>query len=264
MPMIHAMIGIGLGLFICFIPVQAINADDAWRQKSENWLQIADLVVLYVEKGKYVEARSQVMELSREFAKANLSTKELNIEAIHTLSDELVGLEHHLNRVVPNSAELRKRAMRLKLAFDAVSHPNQPLWKQHYQPMKQKIVKFYQAKDEQDSKGIAKAIQDLVQEYHLIRSAIVISKKPETVQKLDSLIRFMEKQQAINLQTVGVKRFEQVLDPLFFGSDQDVLSAYRPYVDSGVELIVIWICFWITAIFAYVGYKNYRAKKQVA
>ena len=93
--------------------------------------------------------------------------------------------------------------MRLKLAFDAVSHPNQPLWKQHYQPMKQKIVKFHQAKDEQDSKGIAKAIQDLVQEYHLIRSAIVISKKPETVQKLDSLIRFMEKQQAIICKQLG-------------------------------------------------------------
>lgn len=264
MPGVRIGIWLIIGLFICFLPLQ-VHADDSWRQKSEDWLQIADLIVLYIEKGKYLEARNQVMELSRDFAKANFSTKELNIEAVHVLSDELVWLEHHLNQVVvSNPAELRRRAIRLKLAFDALSHPNQPLWKQRYQPIKAKIAQFYQAKKERDPKGMTKAIIDLVQEYQLIRSAIVVSKRPDTVNKLDSLVRFMDQQKATKMQTVGVKRFEQVIDPLFFGSDQDVLSAYRPYVDTGVELIIIWICFWLAAMFAYVAYKNYQTRKQTA
>lgn len=264
MPVGDKLVWIFCCLFICFFPMH-VRADDAWQQRSEDWLQVADLIVLYVEKGKYLEARNQVIELSREFSKANLSTKTLNIEAVHVLSDDLVWLEHHLNQVVvSNPEELQQRAIRLKLAFDAVSHPYQPLWKQHYQPIKSKIAQFYQAKNAHDQQGMSKAILELVQEYQIIRSAIVVSKKPETVNKLDSLVRFMSQQKTSKLQSVGVKRFEQILDPLFFGSDQDVLSAYRPYIDSGVELIVIWICFWITAIFAYVSYKKYQAKKQVA
>lgn len=262
MPVARIMILLSLSLFI-FSYSAIAKEDDSWRQKSEDWLQIADLVVLYVEKGKYVEARKQVAELSREFSKTNLSSKELNIEAIHVLSDELVRMEHRLNQVViSHPEELQWDAMRLKLAFDAVSHPNQPLWKQYYQSIKEKVHQFHQAEKRQDSKGMTQAIKALVKEYHLIRSAIVVSKKPETVAKLDSLIRFMEVQEKPKLQAVGIKRFEQVMDPLFFGSDQDVLSAYQPYVESGVEVIIVWICFWITCIFAYVGWKKYRTKRQ--
>lgn len=262
MPIARMIILFSLSLFIFSCPTYA-KVDDSWRQKSEDWLQIADLVVLYVEKGKYLEARKQIAELSREFSKSNLSTKELNIEAIHILSDELVRMEHRLNQVVvSNPEELQREAIRLKLAFDAVSHPNQPLWKQYYQPIKQKIAQFHQAEKNQDRKGMTQAIQALVQEYQLIRSAIVVSKKPETITKLDSLVRFLEEQKKVKLQVVGVKRFEQVIDPLFFGSDQDVLSAYQPYVGAGVEMIIIWICFWITAIFAYVSWKKYQTKKQ--
>lgn len=264
MPIVRMVMVLGMSLFILFIPT-FVEADDSWRQKSENWLQIADLIVMYVEKGKYLEARNQVIELSQEFSKANLSKKKLNIGAVHMLSSELVRMESRLNQVVvSNPKELQRGAMRLKLAFDAVSHPNQPLWKQYYQPIKQRIALFHQAERRQDHKGMTQAIQSIRQEYDLIRSAVVVSKKPETVQKLDSLVKFMEEQKEPNLQSVGVKRLEQVIDPLFFGSDQDVLSAYQPYVNAGVEIIILWICFWITAIFAYAGYKNYRSKRQAA
>lgn len=264
MPVARFVLVAGICLFLFPLSVHA-EVDDAWRQKSENWLQLAELVVVYVEKGKYVEAREQVAQLSQEFSKANLSTKKLNIEAVHILSDQLVRMEQQLNQVViSNPEQLQRNALRLKLSFDAVSHPNQPLWKQYYQPLKQRIARFYQAEKQQNKQEMIKAIQAIDAQYQLIRPAVGVSKKAETMAKLDSLIRFMNEQKESKLQKVGVKRLEQVIDPLFFGSDEDVLHAYQPYVGSGVEIMVIWVCFWIMVIFAYVSFKKYRLRRSVA
>lgn len=253
-----------LFLCICFLrPCSSYaESDDEFRQQGENWLQQTEQILLYIEKGKYTEAREQLHELSKQFAGSDLSQKHLTVEGIHILAEELVKMEQRLNQVVISDPGLVKQAaMRLKLTFDAVSHPNQPLWKQYYQSLQRHIASFKQSEAKKDTQGMKQAITGLTQEYRLIRSALVISKKPETITKLDSLVQFLERQKTSEMQAIGIKRFQEILTPLFFGSDQDVLAAYRPYVNSEIMMIMSWIVFWLTVVLGYVGWRKYQLRQ---
>lgn len=261
MPIGRMMILVFVFTFLWLGDAQAEN-DLVFQQESENWLVLAEQMLIYVEKGKYLEAREQLQQLSQQFAHSDLSKKHLKLEAIHILSEELIQMEQKLNQVVISKPEeVRRNAIRLKLAFDAVSHQHQPLWKQYYPSFQKQVTRFQQAYQKQDSQAMKQAIQMMVSEYRLIRSALIISKNQETMTKLDSIIRFMEQQKEPRLQNEGVQRWKEMIQPLFFGSDQDVVAAYRPYIGSGILWVISWLAFWITLVFGYVGWRKYQLRQ---
>ena len=67
-------------------------------------------------------------ELAAGFSRADFSDEDVSTEAIHALSECLLDLEGKLNQIRPEQDVLLTSAVRLRLAFDALSHPNQPLW----------------------------------------------------------------------------------------------------------------------------------------
>lgn len=261
MPVGRMMILVLIFMFLGLGNIQAKNDLD-FQQESENWLVLAEQIVVYVEKGKYLEAREQLHQLSQQFARSDLSKKHLKLEVIHILSHELIQMEQKLNQVViSNPEEVKRNAIRLKLAFDAVSHQHQPLWKQYYQSFQKQVTRFKQAYDKKEAHKMDQSIQMIVSEYRLIRSALIISKNKEAITKLDSLIRFMEKQKDPRLQKEGIQRWEEIIHPLFFGSDRDVVAAYRPYIGSGIIWVISWLVFWITMVFVYVGWRKYQLRQ---
>src|SRR5690606_9679989 len=107
--------------------------------EKEQWTQLASQVAKWVRKGDWLHARNQLAILSHRFSKANLEKESLEVEALHALSGVLLDMERALNQVKPNEIVLLRAAERLEITFDALTHPNQPMWKQYDRALSQHL-----------------------------------------------------------------------------------------------------------------------------
>ena len=97
------------------------------------WTQDAERIHQLVKEKQWTEARETLAKLAAGYSRADFSGQDISLEAIHALSECLLDLEGKLNQVRPDPASILSSAVRLRLAFDALSHPNQPLWHGRYQ-----------------------------------------------------------------------------------------------------------------------------------
>lgn len=237
-------------------------ASTEFQKESENWSRTANQVVKWIEKGNYLEAKTQLAILADQFSKSNLSDKNLSIEAIRELSTVIIELEQSLNRITPNEEEIRITAIRLQVAFDAVSHPHQPLWKQYYNPIKKHIQHVKEAVEQKDLESAQEAVKQLTDEFQMIRPALVITKSPSTVQKVDSLLKFIEKQADWSKLDQGITQLETLLQPLFFGTEKDVLAVTREMSGVSVHTFTLWLSCFIAGVLTYVSWTRYQARTE--
>ncbi|TCS93372.1 sporulation protein YpjB [Hazenella coriacea] len=245
-------------IYFLFQPITLASTD--FQKESESWSRTANLVVKWIDKGDYLEAKTQLAILANQFSKSNLSDKNLSIEAIHELSNVILDLEHQLNRITPNEEEIRVSAIRLQVAFDAVSHPHQPLWKRYYDPMKKHIQHIKEAIVQKDLDSVQEAVKQLLDEYHMVRPALVITKSPSTVHKVDSLLTFIEKQTDLSKLDQGVKQLETLLQPLFFGTEKDVMAVTQEISGVSVQVFIFWVSSFIAGVLTYVSWTRYQVR----
>lgn len=244
-----------------FVPIAEANED--FERESEQWSQTANQIVRWVEKGDLLEARTQLAILAKQFSKSDLSDKNLGVEGIHVLSDVIMDLERNLNQIKLDEQKISYTANRLQIAFDAVSHPHQPLWQHYYTPMKKHVKHIQEAIQQKNQAVINEAIQQFYDDYQLIRPALIVSKSPFTVEKVDSLITFIRKQNDLQQLSSGMNQLESLLQPLFFGSEQDVMAIVDPFDDVSAKTMIFFISGIIAVVLAYVSWRKYRGMKEI-
>lgn len=252
----------GIGCFLFLFPFAQGHAD---RMDAENWSKQAGLIHQLVKEKKWTEAREPLAELAAGFSRADFSDEEVSVEAIHALSECLLDLEGKLNQIRPDQEMILSSAVRLRLAFDALSHPNQPLWHERYPEIMRRIERLERAADSGSGEEVRGAVEALFREYQMIRPAIVVSKAPQTIGKVDSVIAFirsqsnsadMDRKALMN----GVKRFKRMMEPLFYGSEEEVVALARGMGPPEI-LPFLWVGGVIAAVLAYVGWRKYRAEQ---
>lgn len=242
-----------------FLIFPTAEASDEFQRECEIWSKTANRVAEQVEKGNLLEARNELAKLARQFSTSNLADKNLSVEGIHALSEVIMDMERNLNRISPDEAKLRVAATRLRIAFDAVSHPHQPLWQQYYSVMKKHLMLIREAIKQQNQASIQEAIGQFYDDYQMIRPALVVSKSPSVVEKVDSLITFIRKQKDPEQLEAGVIQLERMLQALFFGSEKEVLAVFSPLEGVSLQTLTMWVSGFIAMVLGYVSWKKYRA-----
>ncbi|SEN28514.1 sporulation protein YpjB [Lihuaxuella thermophila] len=242
-----------------FLILPTAEASSEFQTESEIWSKTANRVAEQVEKEDLQEARTQLAQLAHLFSKSNLADKNLSVEGIHALSDVIMDTERNLNRISPDEIKLRVAVTRLQITFDAVSHPHQPLWKQYYNPMNNQLKLIREAIKQEDSASVQDAIDQFYDDYQMIRPALIVSKSPYIVEKVDSIITFIRKQRDPGQLQAGVSRLERMLQPLFFGSEQEVLAVYSPLDGLSLYAFAGWVSALIVMVLGYVSWRKYRA-----
>ncbi|MEW9032713.1 MAG: sporulation protein YpjB, partial [Planifilum fimeticola] len=125
---------------IAFFLSPALGRAD--RADADSWTKQAEEIHRLVKEKKWAEARKPLARLAADFSRADFSDERVSIEVIHTLSECLLDLEGKLNQIRPDQELILASAVRLRLAFDALSHPNQPLWLERYPEMMRKIERL--------------------------------------------------------------------------------------------------------------------------
>ncbi|SFF75910.1 sporulation protein YpjB [Planifilum fulgidum] len=252
-----------IGAFV--LSSAAGNAD---RAEAEAWAKQAEEIHRLVKEKKWAEARKPLAELAAGFSRADFSDEEVSTEAIHALAECLLDLEGKLNQIRPEQDVLLTSAIRLRLAFDALSHPNQPLWQERYPEMVRNIRQLERAVQSGSREEVREAVDKLFGEYQLIRPALAVSKSPQTTAKVDSVIAFIRSRSdgaPLDRREIaeGVKRLEKMMEPLFYGTEEEVIALARRTHPPEV-LPLLWVGGVIAAVLAYVGWRMYRAEQAAA
>lgn len=247
-------------VLICVIvtPTVSATAPD-FQQMAENWSQQATQIANWVEAQNLSAAKSQLSELAEQFSKADLAQKDLEVAEIQLLSSSILQLERQLNRVTPDQTKMRDAAKRLQIAFDALSHPHQPLWQQFYQPLVQKIEQYQETLRSNENQAAAKQEwAEIRHDFYLLWPGLVLGKSKMTVEKVDSLLKQIEKTSKPQEKGELVNLLLNMMRPLFFGSEKDVIAIVNPVQAISLQLMVTVLSCFILLILSYVSWKRYK------
>lgn len=255
-----------LVITLLIIPIESVHANESFLHEGESWSKLANEVMKKVQEQNYSAARETLTVLSQEFSKSNLVDKQLTVPAIHMLSGVILDVERNLNQIRPNHQKIYHSALRMQIAFDAVSHSHQPMWHQYYDELKQDIEQIKREIQAKNQKVYEQRVNQFYEHYQLIRPALMISKSETTVQKLDSLMTWIRKKKDWAEQERGIQQWEQLMDPLFYGSEKDVLTMVYQWDEEAVLIkVMVWISGLIVSVLAYVSWRKYpRNMRRVA
>lgn len=239
---------------------------DELQQIIENWSMQSTQIVKWVEDEKWIEAKEELSVLAKQFSKSNLSEKDWHVHDIQQLSTVILQLDRQLNQVSPHKEKVYLAAKQMEIAFDAISHPHQPLWQQFYQPLLNKIQNYQRAVQAKNQKKMKEIWMQISRDFELIRPGLVLSKSTYTVEKIDSLLYFIDQHPNPTSQVETVERLLILMRPLFFGSEKDVIAVVNPLEAISLELVVVTISFFILMILSYVSWRKYRSdhKEKIA
>lgn len=231
-----------------------VQAKDSFQGEVRDWVSLATTINKNVDAGNYLVARQQLDRLAAMFSQSNLADKKLSVRAVQALSTVIIDLEERLNRITPNPEELKFYARRLLVTFDAVGHTYQPLWKTYYPVLKKDTGRILVHLRKHQT--VQNELQVLLDNYLLIRPALIVVKSPTTVQKVDSLFVVLERDQDQKHQLEAVKHINLLLYPLFFGSEQDVLAVINPIGKVPVSTFLTIISIIIIGILGFVAWRK--------
>ncbi|SDW59654.1 sporulation protein YpjB [Marininema mesophilum] len=239
---------------------------EASDDPSSHWAKQASFIHNWVQEGNpssYLKARSEMKKLAKSFSQADFSEMKVSVQGIRALSDSLVSMEGQLNRVMPQQGDTSEASTRLSLAFDALAHPNQPVWLQYESTFRSDIARVKKSLKNGEREAIKASLKGLIEHMKLVMPAIEVSRQPITVQKVRSVEQFF-RSQLTKKGTISpshlsepLRNWEKMITPLIYGPEKDVvafgMTNMPPIIPAATVLGTV-----IALVLGYVGWRNYR------
>ncbi|MFD1426098.1 sporulation protein YpjB [Kroppenstedtia sanguinis] len=240
----------------------------AWasgKESVEGWSQQAERVDQLVREGKVGKAQEELSQLASRFSQGDFSEVHLSVEGIGALSDTLVDLDQELVRVMRRPQRLREASERLRLAFDALAHPDQPLWQGYVSKIGNDIGEIQRGIKKDHPETVLSGAEKLKVHFGQIEPALWVSRHPETAGRIQSYVYSLKSQAGkspvtwVPLQS-ALEQWEPMIQPSMLREEEGVwaVSGESPdwrlpaFTVSGVLLLAL----------GYVGWRKYRSEQQ--
>jgi sporulation protein YpjB len=211
----------------------------------------------------YITARKSLEELSKWVMQIDYS-EVTSVEGMGAFVDSVnEGREIFVAvRFDPQKALLS--IAKIRFAADALIHPNQPLWLNYYSVLKEDITQLQDAKNRKHVNDAKEYTKRLKMHYELIRPAVLISRPVEMVDKMDSILKFIQKQVSSELTlqnnaNSGIDHLKFALDELFF-KDKTTLGPL--YAVSTPLSILMGIASIIVSVLSFVAWKKFNGARR--
>ncbi|MEJ9220915.1 sporulation protein YpjB [Paenibacillus glucanolyticus] len=185
------------------------------------------------------------------------------VEGIHALAESILEMKEATARAVQEPQHWMRSAGKLRMASDSLIHSRDALWLQYFKVIREDLRVMGQYAVQQDKPGMKRAYDSLEEHYELIRPSIVIQRKPEDVNMIESWISY-----AGGLVTSGetseVQRVlpqgEEMMNMLFGKKkDEPALAPLAEVREPWTWQLVIGA--FILAALTFVGYRKYRGQQ---
>jgi sporulation protein YpjB len=238
-------------------PVKIAPGDAA---KLEQLAVMADEMYKLTMKGSYLEARSKLLDMGTQATRIHYEGV-TSVGGVQALTQTITEAQRTFNNVKFDENEAKLQAAKLKLASDALTHRNEPMWLQYDKVLQEDMASLAAGIRSGEAKAVQDAVSALKSHFGVVRPAVLISKEPQIVERIDSLLTFLTNQskatplQKGNLEN-GAEQLQKAFDELFGKKDA---SAYLPLTDY--RRPILWsvvIGSVIAAILAYSAWQMFR------
>ncbi|MBD2861261.1 sporulation protein YpjB [Paenibacillus oceani] len=220
----------------------------------------ADEMYRFIMDGNIDKARDKLDEVGNKMTQIRFDGI-TSVEGVGALSNAIVQAKRSFQAVNVSEEEVKGAAAKIRLATDALTHANQPMWLQYYKSMKETARQLEAAVQKKDKQEASAKLDQLHERYEIIRPSLLISRQPFEVEKVDSLFAFLRSQLSkpeldTKLAGGGIDQFHLTLDALFGRQDK---AAFIPVDDSPVPLpSVMAIGSVIIAVLAFAAWRIFK------
>lgn len=255
----------------CVKQTEAPRGATAVSSQEQAEVEQLDSLVVEIERmteqGKVAEARERLDQLG--IAAIRTSFDHITgVEGVRSLTDAILAAQREYNRAVYSQEDAAAAISRLRLITDAMAHPKTPLWHRYYKLLKDNIGSLETALAAGDRKAAEQAYAELRKRYLQVRPALTVKKPGGDLEKLDSLLVYMQKELAAGgghseAFAAAVKESERCIELLFEQKEES--TAYLPL--TGTDRPLLWtfgIGSILTAVLGYVAWRMFRFEKRIA
>ncbi|WP_028544279.1 sporulation protein YpjB [Paenibacillus taiwanensis] len=211
-----------------------------------------------VASGDVSGALHTVKELERAFSSAelfhNMTTDQMNV-ITETYKDML----RKLQAASSNGKELSHAVAKFKLAVDALAHPDQSMWLQYEQVLRDDLEQMVQAVTKQQWDQASRL---WLEHTDRIMPAVAIQRPVQTIEMLKSInvlvLKITDAEASRDQARKALQNYEPMLMKALFGHIKDS-PAFANVTEDQIPLrVVMWLACIVTVTLAYVAYQKYR------
>lgn len=185
-----------------------------------------------------------------------------SVEGMNALAETVTQAKRVFNAAKYSPEEGQVSAAKIRLATDALTHSNQPMWLQYYKLLQEDIRGMEQGADQKQMQGLQQAIRQLEQHFAIIHPSLLISRDPSDVEQADSIVTFLTGQLRSEQEPYGAVKnvltpLRQIIDKLFMKKDA---AAYLPITDQ--QNPILWTLAIGSFILAALGFAGWRLSRK--
>lgn len=174
-------------------PLTAASATS--RPAYERFLSAAEALYDAVNKGSLEEALSGLSEIELQFR--NLPMKGIaTADGIRALAGSITEMKRTAAAFRPDEQKWKSGAAALRLAADALAHPDKPIWQRYRTVIQEDIMRIRENLPQGTTvtgpvaESALLAFNQLTEHYRVIRTAAMLHSEPWKVERSDSVIRY--------------------------------------------------------------------------
>ncbi|MBP1155288.1 MULTISPECIES: sporulation protein YpjB [unclassified Paenibacillus] len=185
-----------------------------------------------------------------------------SVDGMNALVRTVTDAQRILDTTALQPNERQVAAAKIRLATDALTHANQPLWLQYYDRLQDDVNDLEQAARDQNKLDLQSAASRLEHDYGIIQPSLLIGRSAVDVEKMDSLVIFV-RSQPLNLGEPfknvlqAIPPMRQMLDKLFMKRET---TAYLPY--AAPQNPILWTLTFGIIILSSLAFAGWRLSKK--
>jgi sporulation protein YpjB len=244
---------------------KTVQIDPAQWQKLELLNETADKMYQYIKSGNVLEARNQLMAIGDQVTRIRFDGI-TTVEGLNALTQLLTESKRIYSAVQFSPDEGMAAAAKIRLAADALTHRNQPMWYQYDRLLEDSLNRMEKAVNSGDKRAATVPWDELQRHYGMIRPCLLISRAPEEVERADSLFVFLgSRMKAQQLQTkelqTGISELRKTFDQVFLKKEA---AAYLPIAETKQPLLwSLSIGSAIVLALAYAAWRMFGTEKNL-
>lgn len=184
---------------------------------------------------------------------------EWKAEHIHVLTDSYVQLKKQFHAAKRDDDALEHAVARFRFATDTITHPDQPMWLQYADILRNDMDQMLQAVDSMQWKETS---LKWLEHMDRILPAASLQRSANTIEMIQSVVALIQQSHQSKVSMEQVKRTLQDYEGMWmkelFGASKD-LTTFSVNNEEPLPLrAIIWLTCIVTVTLAYVAYQKYR------
>lgn len=234
------------------------------EQKLQQLEAATEQLYQYMQSGNVSKSQGQLL-IVVDIVKS-ISFKQLtSIEGIHELAGAIMDVQQVIVSVSISEEEWQRSSASLRLAVNSMLHHKSGLWLNYYKVMSEQFKSMNLAQTNGDKEKLQAAINQLNENYQLIRPAAVIVRDASTISQFDSWLSYASKlsqqsQQDWEVWKGLLSQGELALNQLFGKATHDPVFLPIIYNQHPWRLVLL-ISGWILLSLLYTAWRKYKGEQ---